>query len=104
MTEESPAKRGEAAWKQEREAISKRNAEAHKRAQGAQRSRDASTAANQREALDREAKQLQAARASRIPCYRPITGGHSAREVLVSFPHSALGPLDFPDRAAAGRE
>jgi hypothetical protein len=58
MTEESPAKRGDAAWKEEREAISKRNAEAHKRAQGEQRSRDASVAANQREAVDREAKQL----------------------------------------------
>ncbi len=58
MTEESPAKRGDAAWREEREAISKRNAEAHKRAQGEQRSREASTAANQREALDREAKQL----------------------------------------------
>jgi hypothetical protein len=58
MTEEAPAKRGEAAWKQERDEISKRNAEAHKRAQGAQRSREADAAANQREALDREAKQL----------------------------------------------
>ena len=58
MTEESPAKRGDAAWRQERDDISKRNAEAHKRAQGAQRSRDASAAAHERAALDREAKQL----------------------------------------------
>ena len=58
MTEESPAKRGEAAWKQEREEISKRNAEAHKRAQGEQRAREATIAAHQRDALDREAKQL----------------------------------------------
>jgi hypothetical protein len=58
MTEESPAKTGEAAWKHERDAISKRNAEAHKRAQGERRSRDATVAATQREALDREAQQL----------------------------------------------
>jgi hypothetical protein len=58
MPEEGPAKHGDAAWKQEREEISKRNAEAHKRAQAGQRSREASVAANQREALDREAKQL----------------------------------------------
>jgi len=58
MTEESPAPRGDAAWKHERETISKRNAEAHKRAQGARRSRDAIVAATQRDALDREAKQL----------------------------------------------
>jgi hypothetical protein len=58
MTEESPAKRGDAAWRQERDEISKRNAEAHKRAQVGQRTREASAAANQRQAIDREAKQL----------------------------------------------
>ena len=58
MTEESPAKRGEAAWKDERDAISKRNAEAHKRALGEQRSRDAVVAAAKRDELDREAEQL----------------------------------------------
>jgi hypothetical protein len=58
MTEESPAKRGEAAWKVERDAISKRNAEAHKRAQGEQRSRDARSAVAKREEVDREAQQL----------------------------------------------
>ena len=58
MTEESPAKRGDAAWKEEREAISKRNAEAHKRAQGERRSRDAMVAATQREEVDREAQRL----------------------------------------------
>ena len=58
MTEESPAKRGDAAWKQERDEISKRNADAHRRAQGERRSRDAFAAAAKREAVDREAKQL----------------------------------------------
>jgi hypothetical protein len=58
MTEETPAKRGDAAWKEERDAISKRNAEAHKRAQGERRSRDASVAATKRDAVDREAQQL----------------------------------------------
>jgi hypothetical protein len=58
MTEESPAKRGEAAWKEQREAISKRNAEAHKRAQGERRSRDAIAAKTQREEVDREAQRL----------------------------------------------
>ena len=58
MTDEAPAKRGEAAWKDEREAISKRNAEAHRRAQGERRSRDAVVAATKRDELDREAEQL----------------------------------------------
>jgi hypothetical protein len=58
MTEEAPAKRGDAAWKEEREAISKRNAEAHKRAQGERRSRDAIVAKTKREELDREAERL----------------------------------------------
>lgn len=58
MTEESPAKRGDAAWKEEREAISKRNAEAHKRAQGERRSRDAIAAETKREEVDREAQRL----------------------------------------------
>ena len=56
--EESPAKRGDAAWRQERDEISKRNAQAHTRAQGLQRSRDALAAASTREAVDREAQQL----------------------------------------------
>ena len=58
MTDEAPAKRGEAAWKDERDAISKRNAEAHRRAQGERRSRDAIVAATKRDELDREAEQL----------------------------------------------
>jgi hypothetical protein len=56
--EESPAKRGDAAWKEQREAISRRNAEAHKRAQGAKRDRADVQAAAQRADLNREAEQL----------------------------------------------
>jgi len=52
MTDEAPAKRGDAAWKHEREAISKRNADAHKRAEGERRSREAFAAAAQRAAAD----------------------------------------------------
>ena len=58
MTEETPAKRGDAAWKEQREAISRRNAEAHKRAQGEKRSRESAVAAAAREGLNREADQL----------------------------------------------
>ena len=58
MTDESPEKRGEAAWKEQREAIARRNADAHKRAQGAKRARATMAAAAQREDLDREAEQL----------------------------------------------
>jgi hypothetical protein len=57
MTED-PAKRGDAAWKEQREAISRRNAEAHKRAQDKKRSRATLAAAAQREDLHREAEQL----------------------------------------------
>ena len=39
MTEDTPAKTGDAAWKEQRDAISKRNAEAHKRAQSERRGR-----------------------------------------------------------------
>ena len=39
MTDESPAKRGDAAWTEQRDAIARRNAEAHKRAQAQKQSR-----------------------------------------------------------------
>ena len=58
MTDETPAKRGDAAWKEQREAIARRNAEAHKRAQDQQRSRAAQVAATAREGRDREEQQL----------------------------------------------
>jgi hypothetical protein len=58
MTEETPAKRGDAAWKEQRDAISQRNADAHKRAQGERRSRMTQAAATGRADAEREAKQL----------------------------------------------
>ena len=58
MTEESPAKRGDAAWKEQREAIARRNAEAHKRAQGQKKSRATIAAQSQRAEMDRETQQL----------------------------------------------
>jgi hypothetical protein len=58
MTEESPAKRGDAAWKEQREAIARRNAEAHKRAQGEKKSRDSIVAKSVRAEMDRETEQL----------------------------------------------
>jgi hypothetical protein len=58
MPDESPAKRGDAAWKEQRDAISQRNAEAHKRAQGDRRTRMTQAAAAGRAEGEREAAQL----------------------------------------------
>jgi hypothetical protein len=58
MTEEPPVKRGDAAWKEQREAISRRNAEAHKRAVDQKRTRASSAAAHERAEMNREAEQL----------------------------------------------
>jgi hypothetical protein len=59
MTEdESPAKRGDAAWKEQREAVSRRNAQAQKRALADKQSKAANQAATAREARGREADQL----------------------------------------------
>ena len=58
MTEESPAKRGDAAWKEERDAISRRNAEAHKRAEGHRKSRVTQMQAQARADAQRESQQL----------------------------------------------
>jgi hypothetical protein len=58
MTDESPAKRGDAAWTEQRDAVARRNAEAHKRALGRKKSREAITAASARAEIDREAQQL----------------------------------------------
>jgi hypothetical protein len=59
MTEdESPAKRGDAAWKEQREAVSRRNAQAQKRALADKQSKAATQAATTREANGREADQL----------------------------------------------
>lgn len=60
MTEESPAKRGDAAWKEEREAIARRNADAHKRALEKKQTRASMVAASARREHDREAEQLHA--------------------------------------------
>ena len=58
MTDESPAKTGDAAWKERREEISRRNADAHKRAQGAKRQRSSAAADTARADAVREAEQL----------------------------------------------
>jgi hypothetical protein len=58
MTDESQAKRGEAAWKEQREAISRRNAEAHKRAEGRRKSRASQLEAQARAESQRESQQL----------------------------------------------
>ena len=58
MSEETPEKRGEAAWKEQRDTISRRNADAHQRAQGARRERAAQAADHAREDAMREAEQL----------------------------------------------
>jgi hypothetical protein len=56
--EESPAKRGDAAWKEQRDAVSRRNAQAQKRALADKQSKAAVVAATAREARGREADQL----------------------------------------------
>ena len=58
MTEESPAKRGDAAWKEQREAVARRNAEAQKRGQKEKQSKASVAAASAREGVNREAEQL----------------------------------------------
>ena len=58
MSEESPEKRGDAAWREQREAISRRNAEAHKRAEGRRKSRANQLDAQARADAQRETQQL----------------------------------------------
>ena len=58
MTEESPAKRGDAAWKEQRDAVARRNAEAQKRGQDRKQSRATTDAAHDRAERDREVEQL----------------------------------------------
>ena len=58
MTEESPAKRGDAAWREQRDGVSRRNAEAHKRALAQKQSRASATARAARDEMNREAEQL----------------------------------------------
>ncbi len=58
MTEEPREKRGEAAWKERREVISRRNAEAHKRARAGQSMRAGVVAEAARAGAEIEADQL----------------------------------------------
>lgn len=58
MTDEAPAKRGDAAWKEQKDAISRRNAETHKRAQVEKKSRDHMIAERVRADAQRESAQL----------------------------------------------
>jgi hypothetical protein len=58
MSDESPDKRGEAAWKQQRDEISRRNAEAHKRAEVLRRERVTIAAGRARQHAEQEAEQL----------------------------------------------
>ena len=58
MTDETPAKTGDAAWREQRDAISKRNAEAHKRAQSEKKSRTSYAQEAIRADAVRESEQL----------------------------------------------
>ena len=58
MSEESPSPRGDAAWKQQRDEIAKRNVEAHRRGQAERRSRDEQLVTRDRIQAVREAEQL----------------------------------------------
>ena len=58
MTDETTPARGEAAWKEQREGVAKRNAEAHKRGQAERKQRDRSADAKERVYAAREAQQL----------------------------------------------
>lgn len=58
MSEETPAKRGDAAWKEQRDEIARRNADAHRRSQTAKRDRAAAAADVARNDAQREAEQL----------------------------------------------
>ena len=60
MTEEPQAKRGDAAWKEQRDAIAQRNSDARKRAQVEQKTRDGAVDAQLREDAVRERSQLEA--------------------------------------------
>ena len=58
MTDEVQAKRGDAAWKEQREAIARRNADAQKKAQAEQRSKESVIDGRIREHSAREREQL----------------------------------------------
>jgi hypothetical protein len=58
MSEETGDMRGEAAWKEQRAAIAKRNADARKRGQAERRSRDLAVEARDRAQVAREGLEL----------------------------------------------
>lgn len=58
MTDEPQPRRGEAAWREQRDAIIKRNEETHKRARAEANSRNAMIAARLQADAKREAEQL----------------------------------------------
>lgn len=60
MTDKVEAKRGDAAWKTQRDAIAQRNADAHRRAQAEQRSRSGALEARLADDAQRERQQLEA--------------------------------------------
>ena len=58
--EKTPAKTGDAAWREQRDAISQRNADAHKRAQADKRTRTTHAQDVARNDAKRETEQLEA--------------------------------------------
>ena len=58
MTDEPQKKTGDAAWKEQRDAISRRNAEAHKRAESQRKSKTNQREAQVRADAQRESQQL----------------------------------------------
>ena len=58
MDEHTEAKRGEAAWKEQRDAIAKRNVEAHRRGQAERKTRESAAETRDRVEAAREAAQL----------------------------------------------
>ena len=59
MTDETQGKRGEAAWREQRDAVAKRNAEAHKRGAAERRLKDRAVDARDRVRAAQEAEELQ---------------------------------------------
>ncbi len=60
MSEETPSARGDAAWRQQRDEIAKRNVEAHRRGQAERKTKDQAVEDRNRMEAAREAAQLHA--------------------------------------------
>jgi len=58
--EEQPSKRGDAAWKEQRDAVTQRNADAHKRSLAHTRTKDDAVMDRERRSAADEAEQLRA--------------------------------------------